>query len=43
MKYRDNRDNTARDYGQSFTEETLVLIDDFIADAKKLKEVIDNV
>ena len=42
MKYRDNRNNTAHDYGQSFAEETLVLIDDFIADTKKLKEVIDN-
>lgn len=42
MKYRDNRNNTTHDYGQSFAEETLVLIDDFIADAKKLKEVIDN-
>lgn len=42
MKYRDNRNNTAHDYGQAFAEETLTLIEDFIADAKRLKEVIDN-
>lgn len=42
MRYRDNRNSTAHDYGQSFAEETLILIDDFISDAKKLKEVIDN-
>lgn len=42
MKYRDNRNNTAHDYGQAFAEDTLVLIDDFILDVKALKKVIDN-
>lgn len=42
MKYRDNRNSTAHDYGQRFAEETLSLIEDFLADAKRLKEVIDH-
>lgn len=42
FKYRDNRNNTAHDYGKSFAEETLLLIDDFILDVKILKKVIDN-
>ena len=42
MKYRDNRNNTAQDYGQAFAEETLKLIDDFIVDVKNLKKVISN-
>lgn len=42
MKYRDNRNNTAHDYGRAFAEETLLLIDDFLKDVKKLKTVIEN-
>ncbi len=42
FKYRDNRNNTAHDYGQAFANETLVLIEDFISDVKKLEEVIKN-
>lgn len=42
IKYRDNRNNTAHDYGQAFAEETLKLMDDFLVDAKNLREVIDN-
>ncbi len=42
FKYRDNRNNTAHDYGRSFAEETLSLIDDFIIDVTELKRVIDN-
>lgn len=42
FKYRDNRNNTAHDYGRAFAEETLSLIDDFLKDASRLKEVIDN-
>lgn len=42
MKYRDNRNNTADDYGQAFAEETLSLITDFLTDAKNLKKVIDD-
>ena len=40
MKYRDNRNSTAHDYGESFAVETLSLIKDFLNDAKNLKKVI---
>lgn len=42
MKYRDNRNNTAHDYGRAFAEETLCLIDDFLKDVKNLKAMIEN-
>ncbi len=42
MKYRDNRNNTAQDYGRAFAEETLSLIEDFLKDVKNLKAVIEN-
>lgn len=42
MKYRDNRNNTAHDYGQVFAEEILALVKDFLADVKELQKVIDN-
>lgn len=42
FKFRDNRNSTAHDYGEQFAKETLVLIDDFIKDTKKLIEVINN-
>jgi len=42
MKYRDNRNNTAHDYGEAFAEETLLLIESFLQDVKHLKEVIEN-
>jgi len=42
FKYRDNRNNTAHDYGQTFAEETLLLINDFLKDVHHLKEVIDS-
>lgn len=42
MKYRDNRNNTAHDYGRAFAEQTLLLIEDFLNDVKHLKEIIDN-
>ncbi len=42
MKYRDNRNNTAHDYGRAFAEETLALVDDFLQDVKNLKAVIEN-
>ena len=42
MKYRDNRNNTAHDYGRAFAEETLLLIDDFLRDVKNLRAVIEN-
>ena len=40
MIYRDNRNNTAHDYGVDFAEETLVLLPTFISDAFALSEVI---
>lgn len=43
FNYRDNRNTTAHDYGESFAEETLTLLPDFIADARKLQEQIANV
>lgn len=42
FKYRDNRNNTANDYGKAFAEETLKLMDDFLKDVYHLKEVIEN-
>ena len=42
MKYRENRNNTAHDYGQKFAEETLSIIDNFLNDAENLKKVIDS-
>ena len=38
--YKDNRNNTAHDYGVNFAEETLVLLPKFIADAKALAIII---
>lgn len=38
--YRDNRNNTAHDYGEGFAKQTLVLLPAFIADAKRLEAVL---
>jgi len=40
--YRDNRNNTAHDYGQNFADETLVLIDQFISDVTELMSSINE-
>lgn len=40
LEYRDNRNSTAHDYGESFANETLTLLPQFIIDAKNLVEVI---
>lgn len=40
--YRDNRNNTAHDYGIGFAEETLTLMPNFVDDAQRLKESIDH-
>lgn len=40
LVYRDNRNNTAHDYGVNFAEETLVLLPQFIQDATELAEII---
>ena len=38
--YRDNRNNTAHDYGQGFAEETLVLMPDFLIGARRLEATL---
>ncbi len=38
--YRDNRNNTAHDYGEAFVKETLALMPSFLADARKLEAVL---
>lgn len=38
--YRDNRNNTAHDYGEGFAKETLNLIPGFIADVTRLEAVL---
>jgi nucleotidyltransferase substrate binding protein (TIGR01987 family) len=42
LVYRDNRNNTAHDYGVNFAEETLLLLPNFIEDATALAEIIKN-
>lgn len=42
LSYRDNRNSTAHDYGVLFAEETLLLLPNFIADAKKLNDTIKS-
>jgi len=43
LQYRDNRNNTAHDYGENFAIETLVLLPPFIADATALAITITEV
>ena len=38
--YRDNRNNTAHDYGAGFAETTLMLLPEFIEDARALARII---
>ena len=38
--YRDNRNDTAHNYGEDFAETTLRLLPDFITDARELARVI---
>ncbi len=40
LEYRDNRNNTAHDYGVNFAEETLILLPQFIVDAAALAQTI---
>lgn len=40
LEYRDNRNNTAHDYGVNFAEETLSLLPQFILDAAELAQII---
>ncbi len=40
FSYRDNRNNTAHDYGVGFADETLVLLPGFLVDARNLETVL---
>jgi len=40
--YRDNRNDTAHDYGEGFAEETLRLLPQFIIDAERLRGVVQS-
>ncbi len=40
FSYRDNRNNTAHDYGVAFAKETLVLLPDFIVDVSQLEALL---
>ena len=42
MCYRDNRNDTAHDYGDAFAVQTLKLLPRFLADAKALADVIEG-
>lgn len=42
LAYRDNRNNSAYDYGVNFAEETLTLLPSFIADANLLSQAINQ-
>ena len=41
LRYRDNRNHTAHDYGAGFAESTLKLLPGFLADAKALADMIE--
>ena len=41
LRYRDNRNDTAHNYGENFAEATLKLLPEFVADAKVLADVIE--
>lgn len=43
FEYRDNRNNTAQDYGKEFAEETLELLPKFLKDARALQQRLDKV
>lgn len=42
MEYRENRNNTAHDYGVNFAEETLALLPQFIIDSRAISEAINQ-
>ncbi len=43
LHYRDNRNDTAHNYGEDFAEETLKLLPSFVADARALADMIESV
>ncbi len=42
MKYRDNHNDTAHNYGEKFANETLKLLPSFVEDAKSLSKMIEE-
>ena len=42
IRYRDNRNETVHDYGEGFAESTLLLLPNFITDAKELADLIEQ-
>ena len=42
FRYRDNRNNTAHDYGEQFATETLVLIPAFVQDITTLADTLER-
>ena len=42
LGYRDNRNDTAHDYGEDFAEATLKLLPTFVGDAKALADMIER-
>ena len=42
LRYRDNRNDTAHGYGETFAETTLKLLPAFLTDARALAEMIEN-
>ena len=42
LRYRDNRNQTAHDYGSGFAEATLKLLPGFISDAKALADMVES-
>ena len=43
LRYRDNRNDTAHNYGEDFAEDTLKLLPSFVADARVLADMIESV
>lgn len=41
FRYRDNRNDTAHDYGEAFVRETLTLMPDFLGDVSRLADRLD--
>jgi nucleotidyltransferase substrate binding protein (TIGR01987 family) len=42
LRYRDNRNDTAHDYGVGFADETLILLPQFIHDARRLYNLLSS-
>ena len=42
LEYRDNRNSTSHDYGEGLANHTLTIIGQFVKDASRLVEVIEN-